>query len=80
MGIYDLPAIITFITNMTSQPLHAYIGHSMGATGFYIMASERPEIAQMVKMMINFAPTVFVNNVKSPILNFIAPFWREIKV
>ncbi|GAB1867615.1 Lipase [Camponotus japonicus] len=80
MGIYDLPAMITFITNMTSQPLHAYIGHSTGATGFYIMASERPKIAQMVKMMINFAPAVFVNNVKSPILHFIAPFWREIKM
>ncbi|KMQ86675.1 lipase 3 [Lasius niger] len=79
MGIYDLPAMITFITNMRSQPLHTYIGHSMGSTGFYIMASERPEIARMVQMMISLAPAVFGNQVQSPI-RYLAPFRREFKV
>ncbi|XP_072762549.1 uncharacterized protein [Anoplolepis gracilipes] len=65
LGIYDLPAMITFITNMTSQPLHAYIGHSMGSTVFYVMATERPKIAQMVQMKISLAPTVFFNDIKS---------------
>ncbi|GAB1860472.1 Lipase [Camponotus japonicus] len=67
LGIYDLPAMITYITNMRSQPLHIYIGHSMGSTCFYIMATERPEIAQMVEMMISFASTVFLNHTTSPI-------------
>ncbi|XP_072761541.1 lipase 3-like [Anoplolepis gracilipes] len=79
MGIYDLPAMITFITNMRSQPLHTYIGHSMGTTSFYVMASERPKIAQLVQMMISLAPGVFVNHLKSPI-KYITPFWREIKI
>ncbi|XP_070157111.1 lipase 3-like [Polyergus mexicanus] len=80
IGIYDLPAMITFITNMTLQPLHTYIGHSMGTTSFYVMASKRPEIAQMVKMMISLAPAAFVkSNIKSPI-TYISLFWREIKL
>ncbi|XP_029673104.1 lipase 3-like [Formica exsecta] len=79
MGIYDLPAMIKFITNMKSQPLHTYIGHSMGTTTFYIMASERPEIAQMVQMMISLAPAVFVNHMQSPI-QYLVPFRRELKV
>ena len=77
MGIYDLPAMITFITNMKSQPLYTYIGHSLGAAGFYIMASERPEIAQRVRMMIGLAPAVFVNHMKSPI-RYLVPFYRTI--
>jgi len=79
LGIYDLPAMITFITNMRSQPLHTYIGHSMGTTTFYVMASERPEIARMVQMMISLAPTAFVSHMQSPI-RFLVPFWKGLKV
>ncbi|CAL1684027.1 unnamed protein product [Lasius platythorax] len=78
LGIYDLPAMITFITNMRSQPLHTYIGHSMGTTSFYIMASERPEIARMVRMMISLAPAAFMNHLKSPIRYFV-PLSRQLK-
>ncbi|XP_025266501.1 lipase 3-like [Camponotus floridanus] len=76
MGIYDSPAMITFITNMRSQLLHTYIGHSMGANSFFIMASERPEIAQM---MISLAPAVFKNHMQSPIQYFY-PFQNELKL
>ncbi|EFN73360.1 Gastric triacylglycerol lipase [Camponotus floridanus] len=79
MGIYDLPAMITFITNMTSQPLHTYIGHSMGTTGFYIMASERPEIAQMVQKMISLSPVAFTNHMESKI-KYLIPLWTELKM
>ncbi|XP_050454052.1 lipase 1-like isoform X1 [Cataglyphis hispanica] len=79
MGIYDLPATITFITNMRSQSLYTYIGHSMGAASFFIMASERPEIARKVQMMISFAPAVFMNHMESP-LQYFVPFTRELKM
>ncbi|EFN72533.1 Lipase 1 [Camponotus floridanus] len=79
MGIYDLPAMITFITNMRSQPLHTYIGHSMGTTSFFIMASERPKISKMVQMMVALAPAVLIKHMQSPVqyLNLIR---SEIKV
>ncbi|XP_029176804.1 lipase 3-like [Nylanderia fulva] len=66
-GIYDVPAMVTYITNMRSQPLHAYIGHSMGTSVFYVMATERPKIAKMVKMMINFGAGAFADHMKSPL-------------
>ena len=65
MGMYDLPAMISYVTNMTSRPLHTYIGHSMGTTSFYIMAIKRPEIVKMVKMMISLAPVAFLGNTTS---------------
>ncbi|KAL6431806.1 hypothetical protein ACFW04_007358 [Cataglyphis niger] len=80
MSIYDLPAIIKFITNMKSQPLHTYIGHSMGTTTFYVMASERPEIARMVKMMISFGPAAFIKHFKSPMLINLFSYWREFQI
>ncbi|XP_025266499.1 lipase 1-like [Camponotus floridanus] len=77
IGIYDVSAMVTFITNLRSQPLHTCVGHSMGTTCFYVMASERPEIARMVKMMFNFGP-VFLNHMQSPI-RFLVPIRRMIK-
>ncbi|XP_012231415.1 lipase 3 [Linepithema humile] len=73
MGIYDLPAMITYITNITAQPLHTYIGHSMGTTAFYVMAVERPESAAMIGRMISLAPIAFVEHMKSP-LHYLARF------
>ncbi|GAB1867614.1 Lipase 3 [Camponotus japonicus] len=78
MGIYDLPAMFTYITNITSQSLHTYIGHSMGAASFYIMALERPEFARMVQKMISFAPAVFISHMKSPIKYFSKTFPLEL--
>lgn len=73
MGIYDLPAMISYITNTTSQSLHTYIGHSMGTTASYIMAAERPDIAEMVQAIISLAPVAFTEHIKSP-FRYFAPF------
>lgn len=70
MGMYDVPAMISYITNMRSQPLHTYIGHSMGTTMFYVMASSLPHIAENVKTMISLAPVAFLNHIQSPIRYF----------
>ncbi|EFN62149.1 Lipase 3, partial [Camponotus floridanus] len=78
MGIYDLPEMFTYITNITSQSLHTYIGHSMGTASFYIMASERPEFARMVQKMISFAPAVFISHMKSPLKYFSKTFPLEL--
>ncbi|XP_012231374.2 lipase 3-like isoform X1 [Linepithema humile] len=73
IGTYDLPAIISYITNLTSKPLYTYIGHSMGTTTFYVMAIKRPEIAKMVRMMISLAPAAFIGNMTSS-LQLLVPF------
>lgn len=78
MGTYDLPAMISYITSQTLEPLHTYIGYSMGSTSFYIMATKRPEIAKTVKMMISFAPVAFLGNMTIP-FRFLLPFADSIK-
>lgn len=78
MGIYDLPAVINFITNLKQANL-IYIGHSMGTTMGYIMGTERPQIANKVQLMISFAPVAFMKHIKSPV-RIIAPYTRNIEV
>ncbi|XP_067206779.1 lipase 3-like [Linepithema humile] len=76
MGTYDLPAMLIYIMNLTSKPLYTYIGHSMGASTFYVMAIKRPEVAKMVRVMISLAPAAFVGNMTSSLRllgTFISP-------
>lgn len=79
MGIYDLPAIIDYITAYKKEETLLYVGHSMGTTMFYVMASERPEVAVKVRAMFSLAPVAFVNHVKSPI-RIVAPYAWDIRL
>ncbi|XP_058789430.1 lipase 3-like isoform X2 [Phymastichus coffea] len=74
LGMYDLPAVITYITDLKKDSLF-YIGHSMGATTFSVMAIERPEVAKKVKAMIGLAPATYVYYIRASI-KLIAPFWK----
>ncbi|XP_067204975.1 lipase 3-like isoform X2 [Linepithema humile] len=78
MGTYDLPAMISYVTYLTSKPVHTYIGYSMGTTTFYVMAVKRPEVAKMVRMMISLAPAAFVGNLSGG-LRLIIPFANSIE-
>lgn len=78
MGLYDLPAVVEFITNYKNDSL-VYVGHSMGTTMFYVMASRRPDIAERVRVMIGLAPVAYISHLKSPI-RIIAPFADNIEV
>ena len=64
---------------MTSQPLHAYIGHSIGSTVSYVMATERPEITRMVRIIISLAPAAILKRVTSP-LRLISIFLENTQV
>ncbi|XP_043268017.1 lipase 3-like [Venturia canescens] len=78
MGLYDLPAVIEYITNLKNDSL-VYVGHSMGTTMFYVMASKRPDIADRVRLMIALAPVAYLSHLKSPV-KIIAPFADDIKL
>lgn len=80
MGIYDLPAVIQFISNTTGQGGDIqYVGHSMGTTMFYVFSSLKPEIAKLVKLMVSLAPVAYMQNVRSPI-RYLTPFVSEEQV
>lgn len=78
MGIYDLPAVISYITNLKQSNL-TYIGHSMGTTAFYVMSTLKPNIASKVQLMFSLAPVAYMKHMKSP-LRLLAPFAHDLKV
>ncbi|XP_075229963.1 lipase 3-like [Lycorma delicatula] len=55
-GVYDLPAFIEKILDITKVSQLSYIGYSLGASEFLIMGSERPEYLEKVKVSILLAP------------------------
>ncbi|XP_044019387.1 lipase member N-like [Aphidius gifuensis] len=57
-GVYDLPAIIEYITKLTKQKLF-YIGYSQSTTYAFVMASRRPDIAKKIRLMIHLAPIAY---------------------
>ncbi|XP_066583639.1 lipase 3-like [Prorops nasuta] len=80
IGINDLPAMITYVTQYTKSNL-TYIGHSMGTTVFYVMVSQHPRILEKcsIQAMFSLAPIAFMNHLKSPI-RIVAPFARDIQL
>eukprot|EP00831_Metopus_contortus_P014699 TRINITY_DN16094_c0_g1_i3.p1 TRINITY_DN16094_c0_g1~~TRINITY_DN16094_c0_g1_i3.p1 ORF type:complete len:262 (-),score=27.37 TRINITY_DN16094_c0_g1_i3:29-814(-) len=43
MGLYDLPAMIDYISDITGQPKVSYIGHSQGTSQFFVKSMVDPE-------------------------------------
>jgi lysosomal acid lipase/cholesteryl ester hydrolase len=79
MGVHDLPAEIDWVLNVTGHKKLFYIGHSMGTTMFYVMASMRPEYNDKVQLMVSLAPVAFVGHVKSPI-RLLVPWINDLEV
>jgi len=67
LGIYDLPAMIDYISQTTGHKRMFYIGHSEGTTQFWVMASEKPEYNSRIILMIGLAPAAFSGNIRGPV-------------
>ena len=78
LGRYDHPAVFKYIHSINPQKI-IYIGHSMGATTFSVMAIERPDIAKLFKGMIALAPAVYESHLRAPI-KLVARHWRSFLV
>ncbi|XP_045106990.1 lipase 3-like [Portunus trituberculatus] len=73
MGVYDLPAVIDHVLNVTGETRLKYLGFSMGTTVFWVMLSERPEYAKKVSVMAALGPVAYTQHVRGP-LKVMAPF------
>jgi lysosomal acid lipase/cholesteryl ester hydrolase len=73
MGVYDLPSEIDYILRWTGKEQLNYIGHSMGTTVFFVMASERPEYNSKIRQMHALAPVCYLSRMRSP-LKFLTLF------
>ncbi|XP_043267207.1 lipase 3-like [Venturia canescens] len=83
MGYYDLPATVDYIVANTGQEKINYIGHSQGTTSFFVMLSEKPQYNDKINRFIAYAPIVYANNVRSPIVDFFSkissPLYRTLQ-
>lgn len=71
IGIYDLPASIDYILALTEEPKLQFIGHSLGAADFFVMASERPEYNDKIELMHGMGPVAFLSSAEKSL-------WRKI--
>ncbi|XP_049818497.1 lipase 3-like isoform X2 [Aethina tumida] len=61
IGMYDLPANIDYILNVTNHEKLFYIGHSQGGTIYYVLTSEKPEYNDKIRMSAQLGPAVFLH-------------------
>lgn len=80
MGYYDLPAVVDAIINTTNKKEIVYIGHSMGTTMFYVMASSRPEYNPKIIASFSLAPVAYICHQESPIIKLIEAIRYPIRV
>lgn len=79
LGLYDVPASIDYVLRTTGKNKLNYVGHSMGTTSFFVMASMRPDYNQKINQMIALAPITYISNTKSPI-RILGRYARNVQV
>uniref|UniRef100_A0AAG5CW88 Lipase n=1 Tax=Anopheles atroparvus TaxID=41427 RepID=A0AAG5CW88_ANOAO len=80
IGYYDLPAMIDYILERTGRQRLHYVGHSQGTTGFFVMASTRPEYNAKVIQMQALAPVAYMEHMKSPLLLVMTRFLNTLDI
>jgi lysosomal acid lipase/cholesteryl ester hydrolase len=66
MGLYDLPAIIDFILNVTGTEKLKYVGHSEGTTQLFMAATLEPEyFKSKISVFLALAPVAYMKHIKS---------------
>ncbi|XP_023019284.2 lipase 3 isoform X1 [Leptinotarsa decemlineata] len=80
IGVFDIPAIIDYILDLTKHNAIHYVGHSQGATSLFVMGSEKRHYNKKIKLMIAMAPAAIFRNVKIPILKILATFYKTLQI
>lgn len=76
MGVYDLPAVIKYISEITRNAEINFIGHSMGATALLVLLSTSPEYNYILRSGVLLAPLAFMFHAKGPMRLF-ADFYSK---
>jgi pimeloyl-ACP methyl ester carboxylesterase len=72
MGIYDVPATIDLILNVTGTEKLYYVGHSMGTTQFFVTMSELPDYNDKIYTAFLMAPSAYLSHSMNT-LRFLSP-------
>uniref|UniRef100_A0A182R885 Lipase n=1 Tax=Anopheles funestus TaxID=62324 RepID=A0A182R885_ANOFN len=79
IGYFDLPAMIDYTLAYTGRTTLHYVGHSLGTTSFFVMASTRPDYNKKIRSMHALAPVAFMSNLRSPFVRAFAPFVNQLE-
>ena len=84
MGSEDIPASINYILELTGEKQLSFICTSFGCSLFFIAIITQPELNNSIDILLAWAPSVSLKNVKNPIAEPIAKFverhWDEYEV
>ncbi|XP_021951697.1 lipase member K isoform X2 [Folsomia candida] len=76
MGTMDVPAVIDHILATTGHPNLYYVGHSLGNTKLMIAINEDENLVGKVKLLVCFAPAVYLYMTTARLLSLNAPFFK----
>lgn len=80
IGVYDLPASIDYILNITSKSKLHYVGMSQGSVVLCVLLSVKPEYNSKIISAIHMAPVVFTSHMKSPFFTYPASLLNMLEV
>uniref|UniRef100_A0A8D8RT47 Lipase 1 n=1 Tax=Cacopsylla melanoneura TaxID=428564 RepID=A0A8D8RT47_9HEMI len=72
-GVYDVPAMIDHIIQVTKTPRVSCIGHSMGNAVFLVMLAMRPEYNDKVQMFAGLGPFAVAHTEMDPLTRLLLP-------
>ncbi len=63
MGLYDFPAVVDYILDASGYEKLAYVGHSQGASQFFVKASTDPDyVNAKIGAFVGLSPVLYVKN------------------
>nr|XP_022912341.1 lipase 3-like [Onthophagus taurus] len=80
IAVYDVPVSIDYILAKTGEEKLFYVGHSQGTTTFYVMAAERPEYNNKIRLAVTLAPIAYMPNLTNEFIRLLAEYVDELDV
>ncbi|CEG37152.1 RxLR-like protein [Plasmopara halstedii] len=72
MALYDMPAMINYVLNVTGQSMLSYVGHSEGTMQAFAGFSVNQHLAKKVSYFGALGPVAYVGHIISPIFKLMA--------
>ena len=78
MAVHDFPAQQQYIRSFKDDDL-IYIGHSMGTSLTYVLASKRPDVFDKIKAVFHLGPVAYFYRIRG-MLKWMIPFLHPFTV
>ena len=74
IGVYDLPAMIDYMLNVTNETNCYYVGHSQGATVLTVLLSDLPQYNQKIIQAHLMGTLAILKGVSNPTMIFLKTY------